>query len=165
MIVDSRKIQVYRSPALEKDSAGIGNPDWSGEGRKQHASGYFFACASSNGRPGGRAARPPVLHRHFRLPFRSPTQSEIGLAVHNRNWSITMKSIIVLPTASPVPVINRRIRGGYPRGVVSLVRYRRKLLSERLIREERAQKITEARNHAAAWLQLAESIQIKGATA
>lgn len=73
-------------------------------------------------------------------------------------------SIIQLPTASAVPVVNPRRRGAFPRGVLSFARYRREREYQQYLRDERARKINEARHNAAAWARHADAIA-KGATA
>lgn len=74
--------------------------------------------------------------------------------------------IIPLPTASAVPVVNPRRRGPFPRGVLSLARYRRNRDYQQYMRAEQEKKINEARSNAAAWAKYADSLNAtKGATA
>ncbi len=165
-MLTSASFRDYRSPALEKDSAGSRKPVGSGDVAAQRLPcGFFVALV----RPvlGDRAGEPqgsPVLPRSS-YPVRSPSRLGSGMAVQNRNWKeATMTPITVLPTASAVPVVNRRQRGSYPRGVISLARYRRERDYLRTLRAEQERKITEAINNAAAWERYADAIA-KGATA
>ena len=88
----------YDCRATEKNVAGIGSPEWGGEEPLCSRKRLLSFGASSFGRPDRRSRNgSPVLHRYFRLLSRSPSQSEVGKAVQNRNWSNTMSQAQALP--------------------------------------------------------------------
>lgn len=74
-------------------------------------------------------------------------------------------TIIQLPTAAASPVINRRQRGQYPRGVVSLPRYRRQREHQAYLRAEHEKELAKARKAAADWAKYADDIYRRGVQA
>ena len=63
-------------------AGGIGSPGM--ERRRaamQSQAAFLRSCVQQWAAGREEPQGSPVLHRYFRLPFRSPTQSEVGLAV------------------------------------------------------------------------------------
>lgn len=118
---------------------------------------------------GGCAANKTPARREYARRLTTvlstcPPRLKNGFSVSVRSKTMAHASIIQLPTASAVPVVNPRRRGAFPRGVLSFARYRREREYQQYLRDERARKINEARHNAAAWARHADAIA-KGATA
>jgi hypothetical protein len=109
MNLTRRNHRAYAAPALEKNSAGIAVLSEAAMSRKASAERLFYACASSNGRPGGRGRKARRCFSGTATPVSVAHPIAVGSAVTHRNWSKTMceKPTIDRETASRInPLIS-----------------------------------------------------------